>query len=335
MVMMKRVKPALAAAAILLTLAGTAYAQTVSPATVQKPAVGQVGPVNADGTIMLEGTLEYVELEGGYYMVGDWALMGEHNFNAYLGKAVTVTGREFTGVSIRMVKSLVVSQVALKGRAAQESDGKVVEAGPIAEPVVADGQIALEGTVEYVDLEGGFYSLDGWGLLGDEALLRSLVGKQATVRGVEFTGMSFRQVRQLEIGSVTLAVSANRPLPAAVTINGKRLPPGQEPMVIDGVLMLPLRHVVETAGGRVEWDPKERAVVVTLPDRMAYFWVGQSEAEMNQNNVRYFARNMIAMAKAPVIVQGRTMIAADALTKVLGLHEVADLDTSLDLIVTE
>ncbi|MFZ5823699.1 MAG: copper amine oxidase N-terminal domain-containing protein [Bacillota bacterium] len=322
--MIKRIKPALAAAMLLTLTTTTALAdnplnlmkaETPAPAT-------QV--VNADGTISLEGVVEYVDLEGGFYKVGEWSLMGEMDFASYEGKVVSVTGKEFDGISIRMVKSLVVSQIAVKGEA--ETKGK----DPV-EPVNADGLLSLEGTIEYTDLEGGFYSIDGWGLMGDEKLFKALEGKRAIIRGKEFDGISIRQSKQIEVSAVMLPVAAGNDLPTEITVNGKKLPPGQGPQVIDGVLMIPLRHVVEMAGGKVKWDPKEQAVFVEMADRTASFWIGGSEAEMNEENVRYIQPNMLPMAKAPVIINGRTLISADALTAVLGLYEIAGTDTTLDL----
>lgn len=297
-------------------------------------------PATENQVISLEGTVEFVEVEGGYYKVGEWALMGDMDFAAFKDKEVIISGKEFDGMSIRMVKSLVVTQIALKGEAKGEAQGEAQgeakgegkdETRPVVEPIVVDGAISLEGTIEYTDLEGGFYSIDGVGLIGDETLFKAMEGKRAIVRGKEFTGVSIRQVRQVEVASVMLSVGADHTLPTAITVNGNNLPAGQDAVVVDGVLFVPLRHVVEKAGGKVTWDAKERAVVVEMPDRMAYFRIGEIEAEMNENHVRYLVRNMLKMEKAPVILEGRTMISADALTLVLGLYEVADTDTSMDL----
>lgn len=326
MPMMKRMKPALAATAALLVLVGTtAFADgSLTLAKGDNSTAPAVQVVNRDGTISLNGVVEFIDLEGGYYKVGEWSLMGEIDFEDFLGKEVAVTGKEFGGMSIRMVKSLVVSEIVLKGESEKRKPAPL-------DPVVVDGLVSLEGTVEYTDLEGGFYTVDGWGLIGDEKLFKALEGKRAIIRGEEFDGISIRQVKQMEVSSVMVPVTADHSLPTEVTVNGKKLPAGRDSVVIDDVLMVPLRHVIETAGGEVKWDPKERAVVVAMPDRMAYFWIGESEAEMNENNVRYMKRNMLAMTKAPVIINGRTMISAEALTQILGLYEVAGTDTTMDL----
>lgn len=321
MSLMKRVKPAVAAAAMLLMLNGaTAFANETAPLKVA-PAV--VEKENADGSISLEGVLEWNELEGGFYQVGSWGLLGDTAlFAKARGKLVSITGTRFNGVSSRMVKQLVVSRFSVKGEA---------EVKPLPVVPVPNGLVSLEGTVEYTDLEGGFYTIEGVGLMGDEALFKTLIGKRVVVQGKEFTGMTIRQVPQVEVSSVMLPVSAHHSQPAEITVNGQKLFDGQESVVIDGVLMVPLRLVVERAGGQVEWDAREQAVAAQMSDRKAYFWIGQNEAEMNEHNVRYFTRNMIKMEKAPIIINGRTMISADALTHVLGLYEVADTDASMDL----
>lgn len=201
-----------------------------------------------------------------------------------------------------------------------------------AETVPAAGALHLDGVVEFSDLEGGFYQVGGWGLIGDEALFKRLVGQRVVIRGQEFTGMSVRMVRQVEVGTILQVMGPERPLPAGVTVGGKPAVFDQGPVVIGGVLMVPLRAVVETAGGTVQWRPLEQAVLVTLPDRTAQFVIGQTDAEMNQNGYRYLRRNLIGMNRAPVIRGDRTLISADALTAILGLGERPDGDAFLDLI---
>jgi len=201
----------------------------------------------------------------------------------------------------------------------------------LGESGVAGDALRLDGVVEFSDLEGGFYQVGGYGLIGDTALFKRLVGQRVVVSGQEFTGMSIRMVKQVEVGTIVQMTGPARALPEQVTVGGKRATFDQGPVVLDGTLMVPLRAVVETAGGTVQWEPRERAVLVTISDRTAQFVIGQTEAEMNQNGYRYFRRNMIAMSKAPVIRGDRTLISADALSAILGLGERPDEDASLDL----
>lgn len=127
-------------------------------------------------------------------------------------------------------------------------------------------------------------------------------------------------------------VRAVRPEPTAILVRNNLLTFDQKPLVQDGTLMVPLRAIVEGAGGTVAWDGETRTVTVRLGDRTAWFVIGAIEAEMNQDNVRYIQRNMIRMAKAPVLAGGRTLVAADALTSVLGLLEQPDAEGRLSLV---
>jgi hypothetical protein len=70
-----------------------------------------------------------------------------------------------------------------------------------------------------------------------------------------------------------------------------------------------------------------------LADRTAIFGGGQPKAEMNQRGVFYFTRNMIQMAMPVQVIEGRTLISADALTQILGLVEREDADLNMDLLV--
>jgi hypothetical protein len=197
----------------------------------------------------------------------------------------------------------------------------------------ADGSISLEGTLEYSELEGGFYTVGGWGLMGgEEQVYKAMVGQKVLVTGKEFTGISFRMVPQIEVDMVGMDVTAAYTEPVSFTVQGKMLKLDQGPVVQDGVLMLPLRAIVEASGGSVEWDEKTQTVLVTMSDRTAAFTIGEAKAEMNENGVYYLVRNMLPMTKAPMLRGGRTLISADAVTQILGLTQRADLDGTIDII---
>jgi hypothetical protein len=126
-------------------------------------------------------------------------------------------------------------------------------------------------------------------------------------------------------------VGAQRALPAAITWGDQVLSFDAKPVLQEQVLYVPLRFIAEAAGGKVAWDATTQSVIVTLPDRTASFTIGQAEAELNMRGVMYIKRNMIKLAGPVQIIEGRTMISADALTSILGLMERADKDLNLDL----
>lgn len=192
-------------------------------------------------------------------------------------------------------------------------------------------KLTLSGIVEYQDLEGGFYAVDGYALVGDPKLIASLAGQQVVVHGQRDESPSILMVTRIAVESILTEIKATRPLPGKVAVAGKAVAFDQPPVISDGTLMVPLRAVVEAAGGWVEWNAKDRSIHVEMPDRQAWFWVGESKAEMNLNNARYFARNLLPMAKSPVIQNGRTLISAESLTQILGLYEVAGAEGGLTL----
>ncbi|HLO03215.1 MAG TPA: copper amine oxidase N-terminal domain-containing protein [Symbiobacteriaceae bacterium] len=129
-------------------------------------------------------------------------------------------------------------------------------------------------------------------------------------------------------------VTAKHTLPAQITVKGQALKLDQPAVVQAEVLYVPLRFIAEAAGGTVQWDGATQTVSVDLPDRTVTFVIGQDEAELNKRGVFYIRRNMIKLAGAVQLINGRTMIPADALTSILGLVERADTDMNLDLIPT-
>lgn len=205
---------------------------------------------------------------------------------------------------------------------------------PILAPISAPAEdapasvIRITGPVTYVDLEGGFYAVDGWRLNGPDDYSQYL-GKTVVVTGTEFTGMSIYMVKAINVESIEPVdsplqwdVPATAPVPDAVWVHGEPVGLGEKPVVVDGVLMLPLRPIAEAAGGVVTWDGELQQVHVRLPGRTALFWIGQQEAELNEDGVMYLVRNMIKMAQPAQLIGGRTMIPADALSTVLGLTQV-------------
>lgn len=116
-------------------------------------------------------------------------------------------------------------------------------------------------------------------------------------------------------------VTADRTLPEAIQMDGQAITFDQGPMIVAANLMVPLRAIVEAAGGKVTWEDATRTVTVRIGDRTATFVIGEGEAELIQDGYRYLQRNMLKMNHGPVLVGGRTLISADALTSILGLQE--------------
>ena len=87
-------------------------------------------------------------------------------------------------------------------------------------------------------------------------------------------------------------------------VNGKQqeIDPGRDtiPIVIDGRILVPIRSVVESLGGQVDWNSSDRKVTVTLNNTTIELWVDKTIALINgQEEI---------LDVAPTILKDRTMV---------------------------
>ncbi|HHW92466.1 MAG TPA: copper amine oxidase N-terminal domain-containing protein [Firmicutes bacterium] len=101
-----------------------------------------------------------------------------------------------------------------------------------------------------------------------------------------------------------------------IAFDNEEITSDQGPVVTEeGILLVPLRAVVEAAGGNVVWDEATQAVSATVAGRTALFGIGSQVAQLAPEE----GKAAVEMSRAPVIIGGRTLISEDALVSVLGL----------------
>lgn len=102
-------------------------------------------------------------------------------------------------------------------------------------------------------------------------------------------------------GSNTLVLQLSNPY---MTINGaqKEIDPGRStaPLAINGRTMLPIRAVIETMGGSIEWVSSEKKVVINYKDTKIELWLDNKTAKVNGV--------VKETDTAPVSINGRTMV---------------------------
>jgi hypothetical protein len=247
-----------------------------APAEQTGPAEEAAEPSQAQ--LQVEGVLELERrLETPHFVVNGWALSVEdaQALEALAGKHVVIKGTEFTGPSILMRRTLVVSEVTTEVR------GKLV----------------------YVtDVETPHWEIDGLIVVGADTQLQALADQEVTVTATLMTGPSIFMKPALEIKAVTEAPAA----PSVVKVKGAEVKLPIAPVVQEGYLMVPLRAVVEAAGGTVTWDPVSWSVKVSMAGREGYVHVGQNSAAGNRN-------------PAPMLVNGHTLVDVAYLQE-LGLY---------------
>ena len=73
-----------------------------------------------------------------------------------------------------------------------------------------------------------------------------------------------------------------------ITINGisKKIDAqGNKPIIKDGRTLLPIRTLIESLGGKTDWEAKERKVTITLNGHSIILWIGKTTALVDGNKV--------------------------------------------------
>jgi len=100
--------------------------------------------------------------------------------------------------------------------------------------------------------------------------------------------------------SIIIALQIDNP---EITINGisKKIDAqGSKPIIKNGRTLLPIRVLIESLGGTVEWNAKEQKVTITLNGHSIILWIGKTTALVDGNKV--------TLDVAPQIINGRTYI---------------------------
>lgn len=283
-------------AAELRTMAGAAVKLTgpvhMGPSVYMKPAVqaesltlvasavdpaepGQIVPA-----VEVRGVLRFnSQLEGPHYEVDGWviSLDARAALDRLVGKFVTVKGTEYDGMSIFMRPQVVVSELS----------------------------VTLRGSlVAVTDLETPHYELGGFVLTGAAADLQALSGQEVMVTATLVTSPSIFNQPVLAVSSVHAAAAL---VPDLVLSGGSKVALPTAAVRQNGQLMLPLRAMIEAAGGLVQWDPVAWAVRVSVAGRSTTVSIGRVESGLGNLPV------------APYLESGHTMAPA-ALFEGLGLE---------------
>ncbi|MGI6344146.1 MAG: stalk domain-containing protein [Bacillota bacterium] len=281
------------------------------------------------------GVVEWEDLEGGFYAVEGYRLIADPDLLKSLhGHLVTVRGALSTEPSFYMVPAIEVEHI---------------------ERVAPGSLVRFSGELVYEELEGGFYAIKGYRLTGDKVdpdQLKELVGRQVLVTGTIIEEISIYMTKAfaveslVELGNASdlplveedlllelRLVEARRSLPQRVLVDDNAVEFRRMPLLRNDILMLPLRATVEAVrGGKVEWLAESRTVVVAMPGRTAQFVIDENEAELNEDGICYFRRNMLPLAHPTELIDGVAFVSADALSTILGFMARPAADDVLDIL---
>jgi photosystem II stability/assembly factor-like uncharacterized protein len=120
-----------------------------------------------------------------------------------------------------------------------------------------------------------------------------------------------KSVIQLKIGSTTMYV------------DGKPTTLETAPIILNSRTLLPIRAVVEAAGGTIAWDASTQKVTIVRKGKTVELWIGRNVAKLNGKSV-----NIDSNAKVvPIIRSGRTLLPLRFVAEALALDVQWDATT--------
>lgn len=96
-----------------------------------------------------------------------------------------------------------------------------------------------------------------------------------------------------------------------VVVGGEEIRFDQPPVLYDTVLMLPLRFIVEKLGAKVSWQDELKTVFCSLGENVTTLQIG--------NNKMFVNTESFELEKAPVILEGRTLVPTFVIEQITGL----------------
>jgi predicted choloylglycine hydrolase len=115
-----------------------------------------------------------------------------------------------------------------------------------------------------------------------------------------------------EEDNLIIQMQINNPI---ITVNGiekNKSEKGTAPLIINGRTLLPVRSLVESIGGSVEWNDKNREVTLSL---------GDDEIRLVINSTTAYFNDMVSILDTePIIINGRTMLPVRFIAEKFGFN---------------
>jgi len=108
------------------------------------------------------------------------------------------------------------------------------------------------------------------------------------------------------------------------TVDGVQKELDSPPIIKNGRTLLPIRAIIESLGGSIDWEATEKKVSITLGETKIELWIGRSTAKVNGVEKPIDSANPNVV---PEIISGRTMLPVRFVTENLGAEVGWDGDT--------
>ena len=138
-------------------------------------------------------------------------------------------------------------------------------------------------------------------------------------------------VNQVASATGMIAITKGQRLPNlssfAVVFNSQFVDFDVQPRVDEGVPMTPFRHLLEKAGGTVDWENLTKSVKAKAEGKDIFFQIGDKNAKINSLTV--------SLETAPYLDRGRTIVPLTFLSDALDITIEYDKETGHVLITSK
>jgi minor extracellular serine protease Vpr len=148
--------------------------------------------------------------------------------------------------------------------------------------VIILGKAIDSGTgVDNITINGNFISLSSDGSFSANLNLREGLNT-FTITSEDKVGNKISKTlaviykKPIEITTIILQIGSS-----TFIVNGETKALDSPPVIKNGRTLLPIRAVIESLGGTIDWDGTERKVTITLKDTTIELWIGKPQAKVN------------------------------------------------------
>lgn len=271
-----------------------------------------------DRRLILEGTVAYEKLEGGFYAVDGYRLAGGYDFSSWEGKTVRVAGLPDTEPSIFMTKAIKVFSIEEISR---EAEGKPVELkGPLTLRVHNAGY-------------GVHWSVGDYTLVGAQEFGKYL-NQNVFLQGTLSSGPPLAEKKVVVVKYIRFASPSEIPSsddikaedlvkprkPIRVMFNGRTVPLNVEPLLLNGRTLMALSDL-EPFGLKGAYNSQDTVLIQDRSD-------GQNQLKLvvGKNLLSSPKGGVMALDSLTLEYQGTLLIPLRAVMETLGFTVVWDAE---------
>lgn len=159
---------------------------------------------------------------------------------------------------------------------------------------------------------------------------KSIAPTMIVAKNTVSSGVSTSTMTAVKTAAGMVSITKGARLPNvktfAVIYNSEYVNFDVNPRVDDGVPMTPFRHLLEKAGGKVDWENLSKSIKATSDGKNIFLQIGDERAKVDEV--------VVSMEKAPYLENGRTIVPLSFLQDVLKVNIEYDKETGHVLITS-